>query len=874
MPPISSRQTKLSLACIVRFLVVPVPQTDTTLTRSLFASNNLHLVSNLLTENIEASKRAMLTLLYDLHHAFRTLRNNPGFAAVAILSIAIGVAANTTVFSWMRSMLLNPLPGASEAGRIVAIENMAPDGEPITSSYLDFRDFRDHLRLVNLVTARSTNVFSVGEAPQTASVWGEMVTGGFFDMLGVKPEAGRFFSMTERGDAQNAHAVVVISHSYCMTRFGSPHSAIGASLRINGTPFTIIGVAPEGFHGTRSGLDYQLWMPLTMYGQLTHTGDWMLRDRNTRNFVLLARLAPGATIEQARAEVQALANQMAVADADTNRGVSVTVLPVWQSHFNPQAILLTPITILMGASGVVLLIVCANLGNLLLARATGRLKEFSIRLALGANPPRLMRQVLTESLLVALLGATGGLMLANWLGGALRWLIPNVARPVMLTPPMDTQVFAFTAMLALVVAALAGLAPALHASRANVNEMLKAGGRGATSGAHSQRLRGLMVVSEVALAAVALVGAGLFLKSFQTARSIDPGFVPDGVALARFDFSTTPYNAQQTDEFCRRLRERLEAQPGVTAVSYDDSVPLGFSGGNWEGLEIEGYLPGPNENMKIYRDLISPGFFSSMKVPLLEGRDFDLRDDVSSQRVMIVNEEFTRRFLANRTVIGRKVHGWGQWFTIVGVAKDSKYHRLTESPQPYFYIPIRQIFRPEYGLTFHIRTSGSVNGAIAAVRREAAGIDPSLTIFEAEPMTEYIAASLFGAKVAASLLSVLSGVGLLLAAIGLYSVMAYSVAQRITEISIRVTLGAAPREVVRMVLSQGMVFTLAGLLVGSVLAAVLARVVSYALTAVSPADPAIYALAALFTVLVAVASAAIPAWRAVRIDPITALRQQ
>jgi predicted permease len=816
----------------------------------------------------------MNNFLRDLRYGWRTLTRNPGFAVVAILTIGIGIGASTTIFSWMRSMLLNPLPGAAQPERVVTIENTAPDGEPLTTSYLDFRDFRDNLHLVNFVTARAGNVFSVGDAPRTTQVWGEMVSGGFFDMLGIQPEVGRFFSAAERDDAQNAHAVVVISHGYWKSQYHSDRSAVGATLRINRTPFTIIGVAPEGFHGTRSGLDYEMWMPITMYGQLTHTGTWMLRDRNTRNFMMMARLAPGVTMEQARGEAQALANRMAVADADSNQGIGAVVLPVWQSHFGTQSMLLTPIAILMGASGVVLLIVCANLANLLLARATGRLKEFSVRLAMGARPLRLIQQLLTETLLMAVSGAVCGLMLANLLGGALRWLLPGVARPVMLQPPLDGQVLAFTTALAFGVAILAGLAPALHASRGSVNEMLKEGGRSGSSGAHSHRLRGLLVVSEVALAVVALVGAGLFLKSFQTARAMDPGFKPEGVALARFDFSTAGYSAQQTDGFCRRLRERLEQQPGVTAVSYDDSPPLGFSGGNWETLEVEGYVPGPNENMKIYRDLVSPGYFETMKIPLVEGRDFDLHDDATSLKVMIVNQEFVRRFLANRSVIGRKVHGWGEWFTIVGVAKDSKHHRVTESPEPYFYIPIRQIFRPEYSLTFDVRTSGSVNEAIAGLRREATAIDPALTIFDAEPMTEYVAASLFGAKIAASLLSVLSGLGLLLAAIGLYSVMAYAVAQRTGEIGIRVTLGAQPRDIMRLVVRQGIGFALAGLVVGSLAAAALARVVAATLVGVGPADPVVYAAATGFTVLVTLASAAIPAWRALRVDPAVALRWQ
>jgi len=710
--------------------------------------------------------------------------------------------------------------------------------------------------------------------PNVERAWGEMVSGGVFDMFGIKPEAGRFFSLEEGDDAQNAHTVVVISHGYWKSHYGLNPSAIGSTLRVNRTPLTIIGIAPEGFHGTHAGLDYDFWVPLTMYGQMTHTGVWMLQDRNTRNFMLLARLAPGVAMEQARGEVQALANRMAEADADSNLGIGATVLPVWQSHFGTQAMLLTPVAILMGIGGVVLLIVCANLANLLLARATGRQQEFSVRLALGARPWRLMSQLLTETLLMALIGSLFGLILANWLGGALRWLLPAVARPVMTAPPLDNHVFGFTAVLAVSVTVLAGLIPALHSSRANVSEALKQGGRSGISGVNAHRLRGLMVISEVALAVVAMVGAALFLKSFERARSMDPGFAPEGVALAQFDFSTANYDAQQTDTFCRRLRERLEQFPGVNAISYDDSVPLGFHGGNWESLEAEGYVPAPNENMKIYRDLISPGYFDSMKIPLIEGRDFDWHDDSKAPRVMIVNQEFARRFLPNHSVIGHKVHGWGEWFTIVGIAKDSKYHRVTENPQPYFYIPIRQIFRPEYGLTFHVRTSGSVNEAIAAVRREAAAIDPAIVLFDAQSMTEYISASLFGAKIAANLLTLLSGIGLLLAAMGLYGVMAYSVAQRTREFGVRVAMGARPRDILRLILRESGTLTISGMTAGLILAALSARIVANAIYGVSPLDPLTYGAVGLVLVTVALAASYVPARRATKVDPMVALRYE
>jgi predicted permease len=410
----------------------------------------------------------------------------------------------------------------------------------------------------------------------------------------------------------------------------------------------------------------------------------------------------------------------------------------------------------------------------------------------------------------------------------------------MLAPPLDGQVFAFTAGLAVLVTVLAGSAPALHASRANINEELKQGGRSSGPAIHAHRLRGLMVISEIALAVVTLVGAALFLQSFRAARGIDPGFSPDGVALAEFDFSTAGYDAQQTDSFCRRSRERLEQLPGVTAVSYDDSPPLGFHGGNWETLDVEGYVPERNENMKIYRDLISPGYFDSMKIPLLDGRDFNWHDDRTSPRVMIVNQEFVGRFFAKRNPLGHKVHGWGELFTIVGVVKDSKYHRVTENPQPYFYIPIRQIFRPEYGLTFHVRTSGSVSEAIAALRRETAAVDPALTIFDAQPMTEYIAASLFGAKITANLLGILSAVGLLLAAMGLYGTLAYSVAQRTREFGIRQALGAQSHHILGLILRESAKLTLYGMTAGLALAFIFARLVAAQIYSVSPLDPLTY----------------------------------
>jgi len=810
----------------------------------------------------------------DLRFGLRTLRKNPGFTAIAVLTLALGIGANTTIFSWIHSVLLNSLPGAGQPERVVELESLAPSGEWVPTSYLDFRDFRDHLKLVESMSVAQPMALAVGNDVGVERVWSETVSGNFFDVLRVKPEIGRFFSGVERDDAQNAHAVAVISHSFWHSHYNESASAIGAILRVNRTPYTVIGVAPKGFHGSMAGLSFDLWVPATMYGQLTSTGTWMLKDRKNRMFRVLARLAPGATVEQARSELASVAGFMAKADADTNQGMSATLLPVWKAHYGIQGSLLAPLTILFGASGVVLLIVCANIANLLLVRSADRRKEFSIRVALGASPMRLVRQLSTEVLMLATLGSVAGLLIAGWLGGSLRWLLPLTEAPQLQSGAQGGSVLVFTAGLAVAVAALAGIGPALHATRNNVSETLKESGRSGTSGTQSNRLRSLLVTSEVALAVTALIGAGLFVKSFYRVKSIQPGFEPNQVAIAKFNLSAANVDAQQADAFCRQLRERLERQPGVTAVTYADYVPLSLGEGSWEDLQVEGYVPGPSENMKIYRNLVAPGYFELMKIPLIEGRDFTMQDDSSHPPVMIVTTEFVRRFIPHGGVLNRRVFGWGQWFTIVGVVQDSKIHRLTENTRPYFYVPIRQIYRPEMGLAFYLRTLGSVSEAMQSIRRESQGLDGMVPATGVMPLNEWIAGSLFGQRIAASLLSVLAAIAFVLASIGLYGMVAYTVAQRTQEFGIRLSLGAQPREVLGLIVKQGLRFALAGTAVGVALAVLLGRVLGSFLVNMSATDPLIFTGAAVFVILLALVAAAIPARKAMRVDPIVALRYE
>jgi len=378
----------------------------------------------------------------------------------------------------------------------------------------------------------------------------------------------------------------------------------------------------------------------------------------------------------------------------------------------------------------------------------------------------------------------------------------------------------------------------------------------------------------VALAVVALIGAGLFVESFYNVKAIRAGFDPNGVVVAKFDLSAANFNAQQGDAFCRHLREKLEAQPGVTAVTYADYVPLSPGPGSWEDLKVEGYVPGPSENMKIYRNLVAPGYFSLMKIPVAEGRDFDLNDDRAHSPVMIVTREFVRRFIPQGQVLSRKVYGWGKWFTVVGVVEDSKIYRLTEKTGPYFYVPIRQIYRPEMGLAFYVRTSGSTSGAMKAVRSEAQAVDALVPPFDVMPLREWIAGSTFTQSIAATLLSILASIAFLLAALGLYGVIAHVVTQRTQEFGIRLSLGAQRQDVLGLILKQALAVAVTGMVIGAILAGSVSRVLKAFLVGLSPADPLIYFGAAVFVVILALTATAVPAWRAMSIDPVRALRHE
>jgi predicted permease len=795
---------------------------------------------------------------------------NPGFTLVAVLTLAAGIAANSTVFSWIDGVLLHPIHGVSDPAGLVALETVAPNGDTLRTSYPDYRDYRDRLRLIDGLAGSLELPFSIGQDIHAEHAWGELVTGNYFAVLGVEPILGRMFAADEYGDAQGAHPVVVISERLWKKRFNGDPNVIGRLLRVNRQQLTIIGVAPAAFLGSVPGLAFEMWVPITMGAQLKALPEWSLDDRGTRQMLGFVRLRPGVTLEQVRAELQSQARHVAEADPDHNRGISATVLPIWKAHSGAQTTLLKPLIILMAVCGVLLLIVCANIANLLLARATARQREFSVRVAVGAGRSRLVRQLLSENLVLAGLGGLVAVPATSWFTQALGGVVPPSGLPVALDIPLSGEVVAFTCLLCVVTCIVSGIAPAWHMARTNLNEALKEGGRAGAGGASSHRMQRLLVVSEVALALVVIISAGLFARSFQAARRIDPGLDPSHVLVTHLDLSG--YTVPERKLFVERLRDRVLAQPGVSAVTYSQTVPLAFSGQWWEPVEVQGYVPGATENMKIDRNVVAPGYFEMLRIPLVEGRDFTDRDDEKSAPVMIVSQTFARHFFGGRYPIGQRVHGWGHWFDVVGVAKDSKYQMLDEAAKAYFYVPFRQTYRQDMSIHLYARTAGDPRQAVEPLRRAVHSLDPDAGVFDSMPMAENINAALFAERLAATMLAVMGVVALLLAALGLYGVMAYAVAERRHEIGIRIALGARPGDVVGMVVKQGMALTLVGLAIGTVAAIAVTRLAAAALVGVSATDPLVFSGGLLFLAAVAALASYLPARLAAGIDPNQALR--
>jgi predicted permease len=803
------------------------------------------------------------TVLQDIRFSVRFFTSNRKFALVAVFTLALGIAVNATVFSWIDSVLLHPYPGVTDTRGMALIETVTLSGERlVATSYLDYRDYRDNLKLVSDIAIGRFTPLTLGLQGNADRAWAELVSANYFDILKVKPVLGRAFLPEEGAEKPGAFPVAVISYRMWQNRFHGDRNVLGKEIRLNRHQLTIIGVAPPEFRGSTVGLVYDAWMPISMADDMG-TGGGTLNYRGCRDLTsMIVRLKPGVTLEQAKDEVSALVKRLATDYPNTNRGVDAMVVPVWAGHLGAQGILLKPLQILMA--------VCALL---LLSRAVTRQREFSLRLAFGAGRGRISRQLLTETFLLVAGGAALSILLVVWMERSLNQLLPRVDFPFDLSGGLSLSTLGFTLLVVLVVTVAAGLIPALISIRGNLSQTLNEGGRSGIGGTRTHRLRGILVGVEVALAMVALISAGLFLRSFGNASRIEPEFHKRNVSVAQFYLSNAGYTAEEQRSFCRRLRERMEAVPGVSGVTYSDFVPLTSPGSSpQDQLVIDGYVPVPNQQMLLHRATVLPGYFDFMGIRIMDGRDFSERDEAGAPAVMIVNETFAHHFFGEATPLGRTIHISGANLTVIAEVKDSKYDTPMQAPIPYFYVPFQQVFGPGLNFSMLIKTTDDPMAVIPDLRREALALNQDA--FFHSVRLDALGYSLYPQKVAATLLTLTATLCLLLAAIGLYSVMSYAISQRTQEIGVRMALGASHFKVLQMVTRESVLLTLPGLVLGIGAALVALRFFRSMLVGVSPTDPLTFRGASLFLVAVALLASYLPARRTLQIDPMIALRCQ
>jgi len=806
----------------------------------------------------------------DVKYGARTLAKSPGLTAAAVLSLALGIGANSTVFTWAQAFLFQPLPGVPEQGRVLYVSTTFR-GECCSSiAYADYRETSKRSSTVDF-TVFDMEGMSLSHEGQASRAWGLLVSGNYFDALQVRPHAGRFF-LPDEDRTPDTHPVAVLGYDFWQRRFGGDPSVLNRTVDINKHPFTVIGIAPQGFNGTQNGLAMDLYVPVMMANKVkssrvnldSHSNHWM---------VGLARLKPGVSHEQAQAEFDRISADLGREFPDSNQNKALQLDPLWRAQRGATQVLAPIIGVLMGVVALVLLIACGNVANLLLARAVGRRREIAIRLSLGAGRMRLLRQLLTESLLLAAMGGVGGLLLAYWTKNLFLMFVPPTDFPISVAFNMDWRVIGFTAAVAMFTGILFGLAPALQATRPDVVPALKDESAGAGGARGKSRLRGALVVAQVSLSLVLLIAAGLFLRSLQNVQAANPGFRPENMLIAGMDLFPSGYTPERGRIFFRQLVERASALPGVESASLARRVPLGMSGGtSSNSVTIEGYEPAKDEMPYLVYNNVAPGYFATMQIPLTAGREFTWADDVNSPPVAIISEGTARRYFAGRDPIGRRIHFGTTPFEVVGVAGDVPQRFLNERPRPMGYLPVMQVFRNDAFL--HLRTSGDPAALATAVRGLVRDLDATLPLFEVLTMQQNLRGSTVPQQIGGTMLGLFGGLALLLAGVGLYGVIAYIFSQRTHEIGIRVALGADRRAILRLVLAHGAWLAGIGLAIGLAISFAVMPLLKSQLLGVEGRDPMTFVTTALLLAAVALAASYIPARRAARVDPIVALRYE
>src|SRR6266853_1215449 len=811
---------------------------------------------------------AMETLWQDLRHSVRMLLKRPGFTLTVVMTLALGIGANATIFTWIKAVLLAPLPGIERPDELVEIWGATRHNSALSTSYLDYLDFRDRITALSGLIAHQVLAMNLGRGDKPERVRGAVVSGNYFEVLGVKPLIGRTF-LPEEDRTPNSHPVAVIGYGLWQRRFGSDPHVIGQKITLNEHDFAIIGVAPADFASPFAGNAIDVWTPVMMKDYVARP-HFSLTDRGSRWLMVMGRLKPGATVSQAQSNIAALARQLEETYPRTNQQLGVELYSAEQSPYSLKRSLQSSLAILMAAVAVVLLIACANVANLLLARAASRRKEIAVRLALGGSRGRLVRQMLTESFVLASLGAALGLAIAFWTARSLAAFLPPYASRATFDTRPDAVVFAFTLGLTVITTLLFGLAPTLHASKQDLVTAMKDNTATVGRGPRKVSLRHALVITQVALSMVALISAGLFVRSLREAYAADPGFEPRGVLLASFDPFLSGYDESRGREFYRRLVERVSAVPGIQSATLARRLPLTGDGIAFANAAIDGYAPAKDEDMRLNYETVGPQYFQTMRIPFVHGRDFDERDQEDARGVVIINETMARRYWPGGDALGRRLKLTKDWLEIVGIAKDVKYRSLNEAPQPFLYLPLLQDYRSNMILV--ARTTIEPEKMFQPVRAEVAALDPKIPMFGVKTFEEHVGISLFLQRMAATLLSIFGLLALSLAAIGLYGVMAYSVSQRTRELGIRISVGAERRDIFKLILRQGLAISVVGLLAGLVASLAVTRLTANLLYGVSTTDPVTFIVIALLLLCVTLLACYFPARRATKVDPMIALR--
>ena len=814
------------------------------------------------------------TLVRDCRFALRMSRKNSGFTAVVVLTLALGIAANTTVLSWISATLLNPIPGVAHTSDLVTVMRGDRSDHPTPPfSYPDLRDLSERTQTFSGLLGYHDDYMSLTGVAKPERIYGALTTANYFDLLGVHAILGRTF-LPEEGTPRAGAAVIVIGYAVWQNHFAGDPQIVGKTIQINRHPYTVIGVAPRDFTGCAPGLRTDLWIPLPMDRDV-----WGGADRPAYRGIfwlnVLGKLRPGVTKNQAQAELNLLMRGIAERFPEDHRDSpnEISLDPLWRSPFGINGYLYKILPMLLGLAGVLLLLACANVASLLLVRSVGRRREIAIRLGMGASRKQIIRQFLIESLLLGLLGGTAAIVITVWTSRSLVAFFPPSSLPLTNDAHIDQRVLFVTIAVSILAAIISGVLPALRSSSLPVQSVLKEEATSVSLTLHKCRLLSGLVVAQISLSLVLLVCAGLFTRSLQKAQQSDPGFEASHLLLASYELSPAGYTRATGAAFDRQVLDRLSALPGVESVTLADFSPLSFSIHS-DYLQIEGYVPQPYESMEISRAIVGPNYFRTLRTSVISGREFTAADTAESQLVAVVNQAFVDRYWPGEDAIGKQVTDWGDRFTVVGVARNAKYRLLTSPTEPVIYLPNYQAYSPTHDTTIHLRTTGDPRTMASSVEETIHQLNPELPLFNVNPLSVTMQLGTLFGRVAATFAGSFGLLAMLLAAVGIYGVVAYTTRQRTREIGIRMALGAEKGGIYRLVLGQGFRLTLAGLVVGTALAVAFTRLLKAQLFGVSETDAITFASVGLLLAVVALLACHIPARRATRVDPMVALRYE